>query len=748
MSYELVAPETGSLGQFASNRGYADLIAAARGYDALERLFEAGEARGEDAIGDCVEELHELAASAGGTVPGVAETAKELARLMDGQEQVLITDGTAEEDGDLEKQHTDAMIAYILPPGQQKALAVEGGEDAAELHLTLLYLGKELTEEQITTVQHVVREVAAGLAPLQGTVGGKGRFPAAAGTEDRDVIVRMVDVPRLEALREALISALRIAGVEPVLNHGYTPHITLAYVDPDHEGVCAHPEPLELNIDVLTVAAGGRHFRFALAGEEVVKATPRHGAQEDVPAQIAIAAYKKDYEVQHDDAPKEDAYEVIALSNAVYRVTDGWGEVYVGVKDGKGHVLARKYADVAAFWAAPPLDKVLTKEKVREIGWGDKAWDRLITEELGKRQQDALHYRESAGTASCRSCVHGGDGYCDLYKFPVRRMMTCDSHEPMEKGYEKYTPPQPVQANARKAKEQYRASEDRVTDEQVLLLMEALSNGRPLSVEEIRFMRDYLTEHYQVEDPESWAGHGAEWQAWNALGGRAGLSWARRVLRREQEFAAGKRLMEDWFGKSNSCHDAKGRFCETGGGQVTAGSSTYSGDAKIVEDAIGGLPAKFRVASPEIVVTDMSSSTLLKQKLIGIHGATDIDAGKIEIYQSKPGGFVPPMSAGRLGAVAVHEYGHAVDGHLGRTGGGRFASSDPAFVVALAKDYSKLPRSRAKKLYGYLGGDAKEVFAEAFSIHSTGSSFLLQFSAQNNFASDFSNVMSHVGGLF
>jgi hypothetical protein len=127
------------------------------------------------------------------------------------------------------------------------------------------------------------------------------------------------------------------------------------------------------------------------------------------------------------------------------------------------------------------------------------------------------------------------------------RGWVCNSHEPLVKQFDKYTPPQEVQANARKAKETYVNSNDKLQNEEVLLLMEALSNGRPLTLEELTFVRDYQTEHYQVEDPESWSSHGPEWQAWNALGGRAGLSWSRRILRKEQEQQVGKRLMEEWF---------------------------------------------------------------------------------------------------------------------------------------------------------------------------------------------------------
>jgi hypothetical protein len=49
MSYEVIG-YTNSLGQFASNSGYRDLIAAAAGCPALDRLFETGESSNVPAV--------------------------------------------------------------------------------------------------------------------------------------------------------------------------------------------------------------------------------------------------------------------------------------------------------------------------------------------------------------------------------------------------------------------------------------------------------------------------------------------------------------------------------------------------------------------------------------------------------------------------------------------------------------------------------------------------------------------------
>jgi len=166
------------------------------------------------------------------------------------------------------------MIAYFLPDSIAEDIAVEDGEDPEELHLTVLYLGKadQYTDAQIETLKNRVESFASKYAPIQGEIGGVGRFPASPSSDALDVIIRLVDAPRLEALREALIKELRSIQVEPILTHGYTPHVTLAYVGPDYEGVCTHPESFSISIDGLTCSIGRDQFTYPMNGSGVVKA--------------------------------------------------------------------------------------------------------------------------------------------------------------------------------------------------------------------------------------------------------------------------------------------------------------------------------------------------------------------------------------------------------------------------------------------------------------------------------------------
>ena len=80
---------TGLLGQFASTRGYTDLIKAAKKYKlrTLQQFFRDGVTGDVEAVRS---QLETLAEKAGGDV---ATTAKAMSDLAKGQDMLLITNG-------------------------------------------------------------------------------------------------------------------------------------------------------------------------------------------------------------------------------------------------------------------------------------------------------------------------------------------------------------------------------------------------------------------------------------------------------------------------------------------------------------------------------------------------------------------------------------------------------------------------------------------------------------------------------
>ena len=181
-------------------------------------------------------------------------------------------------DEDVAKAGYGIMIAWFPPKELADKLAQEGGEKPEELHVTLAYLGKQeaFTDDQVELLKDTVEEYCKQFSPLQGMLGGNGRFPATPSSDDKDVLIKMVDVAMLEKFREELIEELADKGIPIVRNHGYTPHMTLAYVDPDYTGECTHPDTEDIVIDALTVAIGGERHVYPLNGEEVLKSNSCH----------------------------------------------------------------------------------------------------------------------------------------------------------------------------------------------------------------------------------------------------------------------------------------------------------------------------------------------------------------------------------------------------------------------------------------------------------------------------------------
>src|SRR5690606_8413041 len=90
--------------------------------------------------------------------------------------------------------------------------------------------------------------------PFSVKISGHGRFALDDGTE---CLHALVDGAELPDFRQSIIRHLQAAGIQPVLNHGYTPHITLSY-EPG-EGPDPMPPLLEWTVNSVDVVWAGEH---------------------------------------------------------------------------------------------------------------------------------------------------------------------------------------------------------------------------------------------------------------------------------------------------------------------------------------------------------------------------------------------------------------------------------------------------------------------------------------------------------
>lgn len=131
--------------------------------------------------------------------------------------------------------HPGAMACLCLSSEQQQQLREAAGLPDAECdHITLVYVAGEA--EEIAAHKNQLLSGLAQLAqctpPLAGEIGGVARFAASESSEGRDVCVALYDCPALPALYSAICCCVAAYGITLPGDHGFTPHITLAYLDP------------------------------------------------------------------------------------------------------------------------------------------------------------------------------------------------------------------------------------------------------------------------------------------------------------------------------------------------------------------------------------------------------------------------------------------------------------------------------------------------------------------------------------
>lgn len=226
-----------------------------------------------------------IAAAARGEVAEVGEPAEA-------DEPVAVTAA-----GD-EGPHTGGMIALV--PADPGVLVVDGGDPAEELHLTLAYLGddvSDLDESGRAMILSDARGVAEQMAPVEAEIMGHAAFNP-TGANDRDpCAVYLVSGPGLPDVKAAF------AGHDTSEHPVFLPHVTAGYgLAP---GDLSYVGPVVF--DRLRVALGAEVTDFPLgdpaeeepAEDDLVASAPLAAEPGDLPPDGA-----PDGEVGMPDAPQ------------------------------------------------------------------------------------------------------------------------------------------------------------------------------------------------------------------------------------------------------------------------------------------------------------------------------------------------------------------------------------------------------------------------------------------------------------
>jgi 2'-5' RNA ligase len=161
-----------------------------------------------------------------------------------------------------EKAVEGAWLLLFLSPedAQEIALDGEGAESPEKLHVTVGSLDMDTAKDKREIVEQVISEAANRLSPVTGQIGGHGSF--LSGKESAPTIA-LFDSPDIQKWRGELENALQAIGVELRNDHGYQPHITLAYSD---EPVTIPDDDRELELGTLSLVWEGERKDFPLAG--------------------------------------------------------------------------------------------------------------------------------------------------------------------------------------------------------------------------------------------------------------------------------------------------------------------------------------------------------------------------------------------------------------------------------------------------------------------------------------------------
>jgi 2'-5' RNA ligase len=171
-----------------------------------------------------------------------------------------------------EENSTGVMVAFFPPDDMASDLALddESAEDPSELHVTLAYLGRvdALSGEDQQRLRKLVEGFAHSAAPVDGLISGYGVFapPSSPGAEDVTPVTYLsVDCPDLPAFRQRLVETLQAAGFAVAMNHGFTPHMTLAYGD--MSGQC-EPNSQEIEFDEISLVIGNERIDYPLTAPD------------------------------------------------------------------------------------------------------------------------------------------------------------------------------------------------------------------------------------------------------------------------------------------------------------------------------------------------------------------------------------------------------------------------------------------------------------------------------------------------
>jgi 2'-5' RNA ligase len=168
------------------------------------------------------------------------------------------------------KKYTSVIVALWLKDKDASKIAlsdndIDSGscEPKDNFHITLLYVGDaEALKDKKEMIQTAVETFAKKHKPITGVVGGVGCFN---GDEKGKPFYASFDSPDLNEVVQSLTSMMESLDIELDKTHGFTPHITLAYLDSDSALPNIDFANHKVTFDSITLAWAGEQFHYDLS---------------------------------------------------------------------------------------------------------------------------------------------------------------------------------------------------------------------------------------------------------------------------------------------------------------------------------------------------------------------------------------------------------------------------------------------------------------------------------------------------
>src|SRR3990167_4112852 len=190
---------------------------------------------------------------------------------QNGAPELLQYGKTRRVEGKSDKSELGAILA-IKPTGNAARKIAKSlpdlDIDPTYLHITLIYLGKDLSEETIGKIKDVSAHICDAHEPIKCKLQGLGLFDHADEDEGGQPFYASVDGKGLAALRTDLETALIEAGVECPSEYDFTPHMTLGYLHPSNVSLTGGSPGTKWTSNEAILMVGDDHTKISLGGAD------------------------------------------------------------------------------------------------------------------------------------------------------------------------------------------------------------------------------------------------------------------------------------------------------------------------------------------------------------------------------------------------------------------------------------------------------------------------------------------------